>query len=152
MVVRGRDAITHSLPGLSPEAIAELDQLYRTTHDDVRLRVRAHLILQAAEQHMLAPEIARILRCDERTMRTWLNRYMAEGVNGLADNAVGLVRRARSLPSTGSTCCELSGNGPAAWISLTGSVDLAAAGRQQLPGQRDRHPRGAGDGSCVSIC
>jgi transposase len=72
------------LPELSPEAIAELDQLYRSTHD-VRLRVRAHMILLAAEQHMLAPEIAKIMRCDEDTVRSWLKRYLAEGINGLAD-------------------------------------------------------------------
>lgn len=72
------------LPELSPEAIAELDQLYRTT-DDVRLRMRAQIVLLAAEQRMLAPEIARIVRSDEQTVRTWLKRYMAEGVAGLAD-------------------------------------------------------------------
>jgi transposase len=72
------------LPKLGPEAIAELDQLYRTT-DDVRLRMRAQIVLLAAEQRMLAPEIARIVRSDEQTVRTWLKRYMAEGVAGLAD-------------------------------------------------------------------
>jgi transposase len=72
------------LPELSPEALAELDQLYRTTKD-VRLRMRTQMVLLAAEQHMLAPEIARIVRCDEQTVRTWLKRYLAEGVAGLAD-------------------------------------------------------------------
>jgi transposase len=72
------------LPELSPEALAELDQLYRTTRD-VRLRLRAQIVLLAAEQGMLAPEIARIVRSDEETVRSWLRRYMAEGVTGLAD-------------------------------------------------------------------
>lgn len=72
------------LPELSPEAIAELDQLYRTTRD-VRLRMRAQMVLLAAEQGMLAPEIARIVRSDEETVRSWLRRYLAEGVAGLAD-------------------------------------------------------------------
>jgi len=72
------------LPDLSPEAIAELDELYRTTHD-VRLRTRAHIILLAAEQHLTAPEIAKDMRCDEQTIRSWLKRYLAEGLKGLAD-------------------------------------------------------------------
>jgi transposase len=72
------------LPELSPEALAELDQLYRTTKD-VRLRMRTQMVLLAAEQRMLVPEIARIVRCDEQTVRTWLKRYLAEGVTGLAD-------------------------------------------------------------------
>ena len=72
------------LPELSPEAIAELDQLYRTTRD-VRLRMRAQIVLLAAEQGMLAPEIAKIVRRDEETVRSWLRRYLAEGVAGLAD-------------------------------------------------------------------
>jgi transposase len=72
------------LPELSPEAIAELDQLYRTTAD-VRLRTRAQIVLLAAEQRMLVPEIARIVRSDEQTVRAWLKRYLAEGVAGLAD-------------------------------------------------------------------
>ena len=72
------------LPGLSPEAIAELDQLYRTTHD-VRLRMRVQIILLAAEQGMLAPDIAKVVRSDEETVRAWLKRYLAEGVAGLAD-------------------------------------------------------------------
>ena len=72
------------LPEQSPEALIELDALFHTTHD-VRLRVRAQMVLLAAEQHMLAPEIARIMRSDEQTVRCWLKRYVAEGIAGLAD-------------------------------------------------------------------
>jgi transposase len=72
------------LPELSPEALTELDQLYRTTRD-VRLRMRAQMVLLAVEQHMLVPEIAKIVRSDEQTVRAWLKRYLAEGVAGLAD-------------------------------------------------------------------
>jgi transposase len=84
MLEGGNDATATKLPELSPEAISELDQLYRTT-GDVRLRMRAQIVLLAAEQRMLAPEIARIVRSDEQTVRTWLKRCMAEGVTGLAD-------------------------------------------------------------------
>jgi transposase len=72
------------LPDLNSEAIAELDALYRTTHD-VRLRARAHIILLATEQHLTAPEIAKLMRCDDQTVRCWLKRYLAEGIKGLAD-------------------------------------------------------------------
>jgi hypothetical protein len=72
------------LPELSPEAIVDLDELYRTTHD-IRFWVRAHMILLAAEQHMIAPEIAKIMRCDEQMVRPWPERYLAEGIKGLAD-------------------------------------------------------------------
>lgn len=72
------------LPKLTPEAINELDELYRTTHD-VRLRTRAQMVLLAAEQQLTAPAIAQIVRADPETVGTWLKRYQAEGVNGLAD-------------------------------------------------------------------
>jgi len=72
------------LPELTPEAIQELDALYRTTRD-VRLRARSQMILLAAEQGLTAPAIARIVRVDEDTVLLWLKRYMAEGINGLTD-------------------------------------------------------------------
>ena len=43
------------------------------------------MVLLAAEQGMLVPEIAKIVRSDEETVRSWLKRYLAEGVAGLAD-------------------------------------------------------------------
>lgn len=72
------------LPELPPEALHELDELYRTTRD-VRLRTRAQMILLAAEEHLVASEIARIVRSDPETVITWLRRYLAEGIEGLAD-------------------------------------------------------------------
>jgi transposase len=72
------------LPELASEAITALADLYRTTHD-VRLRTRAQMILLAAEQHLTAPAIAEIVRADEETVGTWLKRYLAEGITGLAD-------------------------------------------------------------------
>lgn len=73
------------LPELSPEAIQALAELYRTTRD-VRLRTRAQIVLLAAEQHLRAPAIAAIVRCDDETVRTWLKRYQAEGLAGLSDD------------------------------------------------------------------
>jgi transposase len=72
------------LPDLGSEAIAEPDHLYRTT-DDMRLRMRSQIVLPAAEQHMLASEIARIVRSDDQTVRTCLKRYLVQGIAGMSD-------------------------------------------------------------------
>lgn len=72
------------LPDLSPEAIQELDRLYRTTRV-ARLRTRAQIVLLAAEKQMNPAEIAGIVRSDEQTVRRWLKRYLALGADGLED-------------------------------------------------------------------
>jgi transposase len=72
------------IPVPSPEELATLDTLYRTTRE-ARLRTRAQIVLLAGEQRLAAPAIARIVREDEQTARRWLKRYLAEGVEGLKD-------------------------------------------------------------------
>jgi transposase len=72
------------LDALSPEQLRELDALYHGTHD-VRVRTRAQMILLAAEQGLVAAEIAAIVRQDEETVRRWFARYLAEGIEGLSD-------------------------------------------------------------------
>jgi transposase len=69
---------------LSDEALTELDDLYRTTRD-VRIRTRAQMVLLSAEKQMIPSKIASIVRRDEQTVRNWLKRYRAEGLNGLYD-------------------------------------------------------------------
>jgi transposase len=69
---------------LSVEQHAELDRANRTAKDG-RLRVRALIVLLAAERGMVAAEIAAVVRMHEETVRRWLVRYQAEGLNGLAD-------------------------------------------------------------------
>jgi transposase len=49
------------------------------------VRTRAQMMLLAAEKQMVASEIASIVRQDEQTVRRWLKRYKAEGINGLLD-------------------------------------------------------------------
>jgi transposase len=61
-----------------------LEKLYRTTKE-VRLRTRAQIILLAGEQQMRAPALAKIVREDEQTVRNWLKRWLAEGIEGLKD-------------------------------------------------------------------
>jgi transposase len=72
------------IPALTPEQLAALEELYRTTRE-ARLRTRAQMILLAAEQRMTAAQIAEIVRASEETVRRWLKRYLAEGVEGLRD-------------------------------------------------------------------
>jgi transposase len=43
------------------------------------------MILLAAERRMTAAQIAEIVRASEETVRRWLKRYLAEGVEGLRD-------------------------------------------------------------------
>jgi transposase len=72
----------------SAEAVTALDDLYRTTRV-VRLRTRAQMVLLAAEQHLTATAIAAIVRESEETVRRWLKRYQAEGLDGLRDQHRG---------------------------------------------------------------
>ena len=69
---------------LSAEQHAALDHANRTAKDG-RLRIRALIVLLAAERRMVAAEIAAAVRMHEETVRRWLVRYQAEGLNGLAD-------------------------------------------------------------------
>ena len=71
------------VPTLSSERLAALEELYRTPK--ARLRTRAQMVLLAAEQGLTASEIAEIVRQSEETVRRWLKRYQAEGVEGLRD-------------------------------------------------------------------
>jgi transposase len=73
-----------AIPPPSAEQIRELDELYQTT-GDVRLRTRAQMILLAVEKGLSAPAIASIVREGEETVRRWMKRYMAEGIEGLQD-------------------------------------------------------------------
>jgi len=43
------------------------------------------MVLLAAERGLTASEIAEIVRMSEETVRRWLKRYLAEGVEGLSD-------------------------------------------------------------------
>lgn len=72
------------LDTLSVEQLGEIDTLYQTTHD-ARVRIRALMVLLAAERRMVAAEIASIVRQHEETVRRWLARYQAEGIDGLSD-------------------------------------------------------------------
>ena len=72
------------IPTLNSEQLDALEKLYRTTRE-ARLRSRAQMVLLAAEQRLTAAQIAEIVRTSEETVRRWLKRYLAEGVEGLRD-------------------------------------------------------------------
>jgi transposase len=42
-------------------------------------------VLLAAEQRMPAPAIAAMVRADDQTVRNWLKRWMAAGIEGRKD-------------------------------------------------------------------
>lgn len=69
---------------LTPEELVELDQLYRTTAKPY-MRTRAQIILLASEQGLTPAVIAPIVRKDDRTVRRWMGRFNAEGLQGLFD-------------------------------------------------------------------
>jgi transposase len=72
------------IPVPTAEELDALGRLYRTTRE-ARLRTRAQIVLLAGEHRLTAPAIARIVREDEQTVRRWLKRYLAEGLEGLKD-------------------------------------------------------------------
>jgi transposase len=69
---------------LTPNEIDELHTLYDKTKD-VRMRTRAQMVLLSSEQNMTAQQISQIVRKNDQTVRRWIKRYNAEGINGLWD-------------------------------------------------------------------
>ena len=69
---------------VTTEEITQLDELYRRTKN-VRIRTRVQMILLGAEEKKTAPQIAKIVRQDEQTVRRWIKRFNAEGITGLKD-------------------------------------------------------------------
>jgi transposase len=69
---------------LSQSDIDELHILYDKTKQ-VRMRTRAQMILLSAEQNMTPQQISEIVRKNDQTVRRWIKRYNAEGINGLYD-------------------------------------------------------------------
>ena len=69
---------------LNKGELEELQCLYDKTKD-VRIRTRTQMILLAVEANMTAPKIGQIARKNDQTVRRWIRRFNAEGVNGLYD-------------------------------------------------------------------
>ena len=75
------------IPIPTADELKALATLYQTTRK-ARLRTRAQIVLLAAEQRLTAPAIAGIVREDDQTVRNWLKRWLAEGIEGLKDRPV----------------------------------------------------------------
>lgn len=76
------------IPVPTAAELEALENLYQTTKE-VRLRTRAQMMLLAGEQRMTAPTIAKIVRETDQTVRNWLKRWRAEGIEGLKDRPGG---------------------------------------------------------------
>jgi transposase len=89
-ILGGKEGATKPLdkPALTAEQSEAVATLYRTTHN-VRLRTRAQMVLLAAEQQLGVREIAAIVRECENTVRCWLKRYAAHGIDGQPDQWAG---------------------------------------------------------------
>lgn len=72
------------LPPQRPEQIQVLEELYHSTKD-VRLRTRVQMMLLSAEKGLTADQIAEMVREHGQTVRRWIKRYVAEGIEGLKD-------------------------------------------------------------------
>lgn len=69
---------------LEPSELQQIQSVYNRIKE-VRIRTRTQMILLAVEQNMTAPQIGQIVRKNEQTVRRWIKRFNAEGVNGLYD-------------------------------------------------------------------
>jgi len=69
---------------LKPNEYEELEKLYQKTKD-VRLRNRAQMILLTVDHNYVPQQIAEIVRKNDQTVRKWIKRFNAEGINGLND-------------------------------------------------------------------
>jgi hypothetical protein len=107
------------LDALAAEQLRGLDELYRRPHD-VRVRTRAQMILLAAEQGMVAGEIAVIVRQDEETLRRWIVRYRPRGLR-VYQMLLARMLRPRPPPGTASACSSSPAPGPARWTCLSPS-------------------------------
>jgi len=84
---------------LNKGELEELRSHYNKTKD-VRIRTRTQMILLAVEKEMTASQIGQIVRKNDQTVRRWIRRFNAEGVNGLYDaprpGSPGIVTEAYS--------------------------------------------------------
>jgi hypothetical protein len=113
------------IPNLDPEQLDALEALYRTTRD-ARLRTRAQMVLLAAEQRLTAAQIGEIVRASEETVRRWLKRYLAEGVEGLRDAPGCSAQGDGGVPRGVSPGASSSSPQPGAAVL---AVDAATPGR-----------------------
>jgi len=72
------------VPPLTEKQLTQLEELYQKTKTP-RYRTRAQMVLLSAENGLKAEEISEIVRESHITVLRWLERYLAEGIEGLMD-------------------------------------------------------------------
>jgi hypothetical protein len=91
-----------SVPLLTEQQLAELDDLYRTTKTP-RSQTRPQTILLSTEKRLRVGEVAETVRESDAAALRWLKRYIAERVEGLKD---------APRPGRGQTVPDVSGKKP----------------------------------------
>ena len=85
-----------------PLAEAERQELRKLARCEVgRVSERMRAVLLSGRGYSV-PEIARIFECDEATVRDWIRRFEAEGIQGLKDRPKS-GRRPRATPAARDT-------------------------------------------------
>ncbi len=74
----------YRLPKLDKMKLRELEKLGQTTKD-IRVRQRVDMVIFSAQETMVVPQIAAIVRESESTVLRWLKRFVAYGPKGLYD-------------------------------------------------------------------
>src|ERR1700751_2519766 len=83
---RGSRTMTIRVRALSPEEVGPLTELAHSHKRGAGLVRRAQIIMQAVQERLSAPEIAARTVLGGETVRFWIKRFNARGLNGLAED------------------------------------------------------------------
>ena len=78
--------MTIRVRALSPEEVGPLTELAHSRKRGAGLVRRAQIIMRAVEEQLSAPEIAARMGLCGETVRFWIKRFNARGLNGLAED------------------------------------------------------------------
>src|SRR6201988_5506399 len=78
--------MTIRVRALNPEETGQLVELARSRKRGAGLVRRAQIIMQAVEERLSAPEIAARMGLCGETVRFWIKRFNARGLNGLSED------------------------------------------------------------------
>ena len=76
--------MTIRVRALTPEETGQLAELAHSRKRGAGLVRRAQIVLHAVEEQLSAPEIAAWMGLCGETVRFWIKRFNARGLNGLA--------------------------------------------------------------------
>jgi transposase len=78
--------MTIRVRALSPEEVRQLTELAHARKRGAGLVRRAQIIMRAVEEQLSAPQIAARMGLCGETVRFWIKRFNARGLNGLAED------------------------------------------------------------------